>query len=53
MDEAPHYVSCDGFPEGFKEAGCWGKVVCVNHQPVVTRCHEGMMYDYDTDKCIP
>ncbi|KAK7088139.1 uncharacterized protein [Littorina saxatilis] len=49
---APHYISCDGFPDGFHEAGCWGKAVCVKGQPVVTQCAADQMYDYVADTCV-
>ncbi|KAK7475457.1 hypothetical protein BaRGS_00033276 [Batillaria attramentaria] len=48
----PHYISCDGFPDGFHEAGCWGKAVCVNGQPQVTKCPAGQMYDVTSDTCV-
>ncbi|XP_076452255.1 uncharacterized protein LOC143287899 [Babylonia areolata] len=49
---SPHYISCDGFPDGYHEAGCWGKAVCVNGQPQVTQCAIDEMYDFDSDTCV-
>lgn len=48
----PHYISCTGFPEGYHEYGCWGKAICVNGNPVVTKCNEGDMYDRASDSCV-
>jgi hypothetical protein len=48
----PHYISCTGFPDGYHEYGCWGKAVCQNGQPVVTKCAEGQMFDWKSDACV-
>ena len=48
----PHFISCDGSPDGYHEAGCWGKAVCVNGQPVVTQCADDQMFDYASDSCV-
>ncbi|XP_076435234.1 peritrophin-48-like [Babylonia areolata] len=48
----PHYISCDGFPDGYHEVGCWGKAVCVNGEAVITKCNDDQMFDFNTDTCV-